>query len=301
MRTVPLMPSPLVAVRVPASLSGFGADGGCLGLALDSWSTFEVWPRGGEDAGAEALAPARRVMRGLWEEAGFDAPEVALTLRSDAGTESSIDATDSAVAGALLAANEMAGRPMGTGEMLNVNSGRGGGLVGVAAALLGGLQLAGHDHWNPPVTAPVPMPMGLTLVIFLPDSLPWWDGTLPDPEDRWEWSLNPLRMAMVVSAMASDRLEDLAGHEAMQPGAFYPEHPAERLVFTGAMIGGALAVVPANGGLALVALTRGREMTVAYEMAEAARQAGLQGAVKIAKPSTRGAYVVKVQDGAGIR
>ena len=291
------MSSPLAAVRVPASLSGFGADGGCLGLALDTWSTFEVWPLGGEDAGAEAPEAAHRVMRALWEEAGFDAPETALTLRSDASPGSNIQVHNSAIVGALLAASDMAGRPKETGEMLRVTAGMGGCMEGIAAALLGGLQLAGYDHRFPPATAAVPVPMGLTLVIFLSEKPSWWDGPLPDAEERWEWSLNPLRMAMIVSAMASGRLEDLGGHEAMQPGSFYPDYPAERLVLAGAMIGGALAAFPANGGLALAALTRGREMTIAYEMAEAARQAGLEGAIKITKPSSRGAYVVKGRGG----
>ena len=39
-------------------------------------------------------------------------------------------------------------------------------------------------------------------------------------------------------------------------------------------------------------MTGGREVTVAYEMAEAARKAGVSGEVKITKPTSRGTYLV---------
>ena len=42
----------------------------------------------------------------------------------------------------------------------------------------------------------------------------------------------------------------------------------------------------------VLALARGREMTVAYEMAEAAKQAGVAGRVHITRPTVQGAHLV---------
>ena len=47
-----------------------------------------------------------------------------------------------------------------------------------------------------------------------------------------------------------------------------------------------------GSGPTVLALTMGREMTVAYEMAEAARQASVEAEVKVTKPIARGAHVV---------
>ena len=43
----------------------------------------------------------------------------------------------------------------------------------------------------------------------------------------------------------------------------------------------------------MLALTKGREMTVAYEMAEAARQASVEGKVSVTKPTARGAHLME--------
>ena len=53
-----------------------------------------------------------------------------------------------------------------------------------------------------------------------------------------------------------------------------------------------LGVFLSGSGSTVLALTKGREMTVAYEMAEAARQASTEGKVSITQPTVRGAYLI---------
>jgi homoserine kinase len=50
-----------------------------------------------------------------------------------------------------------------------------------------------------------------------------------------------------------------------------------------------------GSGSTVLALTQGRAVTVAYEMAEAARQAGVEGRVKITQPTPLGAHVVSTE------
>jgi homoserine kinase len=63
-----------------------------------------------------------------------------------------------------------------------------------------------------------------------------------------------------------------------------------KLIFKGARDAGALGVFLSGSGSTIMALTQGREMTVAYEMAEAARQAGLECRVEVTKPTHLGAH-----------
>ena len=58
------------------------------------------------------------------------------------------------------------------------------------------------------------------------------------------------------------------------------------------MSAGALAVFLSGAGSAVLALTRGRELTVGYEMADAADKSGVPGDVKVTRPTARGAHVV---------
>ena len=69
-----------------------------------------------------------------------------------------------------------------------------------------------------------------------------------------------------------------------------------KLLFRAAMDCGALGVFLSGSGSTVLALASGREMTVAYEMAEAARQAGVQGQVRVTGISSQGAHVANSAD-----
>jgi homoserine kinase len=102
------------------------------------------------------------------------------------------------------------------------------------------------------------------------------------------------RVALLVNALSTGRLGDLrlaTGDRLHQP---YRQRlfPAMKVIFKAALDAGALGVFLSGSGSTILALTRGMEMTVAYEMAEAARQANVEGKVKITRPSIRGAHPV---------
>ena len=288
-----VMPSvPLLTVRTPSCLSAFGAARSCLGLALDGWTTAEIWAPSAQPSSRPASGDelrAQRAMESVWEAAGVDGPAVRVLLHNDASPASIVGSRESSIVAGLVAGNELVGGPMQQTDLLGVGVKEGGRAEGLAASLLGGLQMA--SSWDEKVAVgPVRLPLGITLVLFLMENTDVGaSALLPEPGPRPE--LDGWRTALLVNAMASSRLEQLASYDALQPAAFYPHSPGERLTCAGAMIGGALAALPADDGRALVALTQGREMTIVYEMAEAARQAGLQGATKIVKPSSRGAYI----------
>jgi homoserine kinase len=54
-----------------------------------------------------------------------------------------------------------------------------------------------------------------------------------------------------------------------------------------------MGVFLSGSGSTVLALTKGREMTVAYEMAEAARQASVEGNVSVTQPAVRGAHLIE--------
>jgi len=68
------------------------------------------------------------------------------------------------------------------------------------------------------------------------------------------------------------------------------------LMIQAAINAGAHGAFLSGAGPAVVALTTGREMTVGYEMAEAARLHGVIGRVVVTTPSTQGAYIVDNHD-----
>ena len=67
--------------------------------------------------------------------------------------------------------------------------------------------------------------------------------------------------------------------------------PAMKLIFKAARDASALGVFLSGSGPTILALANDREMTIAYEMFEAARQAGVEGTVSIIGTSVSGTYI----------
>jgi homoserine kinase len=105
---------------------------------------------------------------------------------------------------------------------------------------------------------------------------------------------NMSRAALLMAGMAGNRPEylGLATQDRLHQPYRQPLFPAMKLLFRAARDAGALGVFLSGSGSTVLALTQGREMTVAYEMAEAARQASVAGRVRITQPTAQGAHLV---------
>ena len=64
-------------------------------------------------------------------------------------------------------------------------------------------------------------------------------------------------------------------------------------IFRSALDAGALGVFLSGAGSTVLALARGRELTIGCEMADAADKSGVDGTIRVTKPSPRGAHVVE--------
>ena len=102
------------------------------------------------------------------------------------------------------------------------------------------------------------------------------------------------RAALLVAGMTTNHPEYLrvATQDRLHQPYRQPLFPAMKLLFKAAEDAGALGVFLSGSGSTVLAFTQGREMTVAYEMAEAAKQAGVTGRLEITQPTIRGAHLV---------
>jgi homoserine kinase len=64
-------------------------------------------------------------------------------------------------------------------------------------------------------------------------------------------------------------------------------------IFRAALGAGALGVFLSGAGSSVLALARNREMTIGYEMADAAVKSGVSGTLKVTRPTVQGAHVVE--------
>ncbi len=315
-----------VRVLAPATSANLGPGFDCLGLALDLWNELDVVPLvdvasnhpspvveiTGEGEGELSTGEDNLVYRSmsfLFNEAGVEMPAMHLKCHNQIPLKRGLGSSAAAIAAGLVAANALCSNPFSANEMLEMAATIEGHPDNVSAALLGGLQLvvaeqegesALSEGGHPGVklfTASIDLPAELHVVLFIPEvRIATADAraVLPEKVSRADAVYNISRAALLVAGMSTGRVEYLGVatqdrlHQPYRQSLF----PAMKVIFAAARAANALGVFLSGSGSTILALTRGREMTVAYEMAEAARQAGVNGKVKIIRPTTQGAHVV---------
>ncbi len=301
-----------VCVKAPATTANLGPGFDCLGMALDLWNTLEVTRAAdvpgnshlveitGHGAGELAADSSNLIYRSiqfLFEEASQELPPVILRCHNEIPLARGLGSSAAAIAGGLVAANALSGGAFAPKELLEMAATLEGHPDNVAAAVLGGLQLVLSDERRL-YTAPIATPPEMQLVLFIPEvRIATKDAraVLPSHISVADAVHNTSRIALLVAGMATNHPEylKLATEDRLHQPYRQPLFPAMKVIFAAARDAGALGVFLSGSGSTVLALTQGREMTVAYEMAEAARQANVAGEVKITRPTMQGAHLVE--------
>ena len=311
----------MTAIRVasPATTANLGPGYDCLGMALDIWNTveLELLPDGdtpsvsvsGEGEGELEDGPENLVYRSmefLYRELGSPMPPLRVRCDNEIPLARGLGSSAAAIAGGLAAANALAnmtgdGGGFAPRDLLEMAATIEGHPDNVAAAVMGGLQLVvteGQDTGESTLyTVPVSVPAAIHAVLFIPDvRIATADAraVLPQQLSVSDAVHNMARVALLVAGMATNHPEYLsvATQDKLHQPYRQPLFPAMKLLMKAALDAGALGAFLSGSGSTVLALTQGREMTVAYEMAEAARQASVEGTVKVTQPTALGAHLV---------
>ena len=311
----------MTAIRVaaPATTANLGPGYDCLGMALDIWNTVEVEPLpdgeapsvsvSGEGAGELEDGPENLVYRSmefLYRELGRPMPPLSIRCDNEIPLARGLGSSAAAIAGGLAAANALAnmnedGGGFAARDLLEMAATIEGHPDNVAAAVMGGLQLvvteAQDTRENTLYTVPVSVPAAIYAVLFIPETrIATADAraVLPQQLSVADAVHNMARVALLVAGMATNHPEYLsvATQDKLHQPYRQPLFPAMKLLMKAALDAGALGAFLSGSGSTVLALTQGREMTVAYEMAEAARQASVEGTVKVTQPTALGAHLV---------
>ena len=301
-----------IRVQVPATTANLGPGFDCLGMALDIWNHVEVELSSAplvrvEGKGAADLPSGpdnlvyRSILR-LLEHVGVEPAPLSVTCTNNIPLKRGLGSSAAAIVGGLAAGNRLASilsggkvQPLSSDEMLKLAVAIEGHPDNVAPALQGGMVLVVQRD-DGLLTSAVPVPEGLRAVLFIPElTIATEEARSVLPEAiAWEDAVfNMGRTALLVNAMNTGNMEALATatedrlHQPYRRQLF----PAMKVIFEGAMKGGALGVFLSGSGPTVLALTHGREVTVAYEMAEAARQASVEGEVKVTRPVATGTTI----------
>ncbi|MAF38318.1 MAG: homoserine kinase, partial [Chloroflexi bacterium] len=303
---------PVVRVKAPATTANLGPGYDCLGLALDVWNTLEVETMdGGEPVveitgeGEGELGTGRdnlvyKSMQFLFDDAGEKMPALRIRCENTIPLARGMGSSAAAIAGGLVAANVICSKDYLANDLLEMAATIEGHPDNVAAAVMGGMQLVIMDQTEEGqmlFTVPVNLPPELHAVVFVPEvriSTEDARAVLPETVSLADAVYNMGRVGLLVASMATNHPEYLAiaTQDRLHQPYRQPLFPAMKVIFKAALDAGALGVFLSGSGSTVLALTQGREMTVAYEMAEAARQANVEGNVRVTQPTVRGAHLI---------
>ena len=302
----------LVRVKAPATTANMGPGYDCLGMALDVWNTIEIEVLdSGEPVvevtgeGAGELGTGRdnlvyRSMEFLFQDAEQEMPLVRIRCDNAIPLARGMGSSAAAIAGGLVAANAICSQDYTPNDLLEMAATIEGHPDNVAAAVLGGMQLVISDKTEEGsrlYTVPINVPPGLHAVVFVPQVRITTEdarAVLPEKVIMADAVHNMGRVGLLVASMATNHPEYLAiaTQDLLHQPYRQPLFPAMKVIFKAALDAGALGVFLSGSGSTVLALTQGREMTVAYEMAEAARQASVEGSVSVTQPTVRGAHLI---------
>ena len=298
-----------IRVAAPATTANLGPGYDCLGMALDIWNTIEVEPLAvgaassvavsGEGEGELEAVPDNLVYRSmefLYRELGRELPPVSINCNNEIPLARGLGSSAAAIAGGLAAANILSGGQFSQRDQLEMAATIEGHPDNVAAAVMGGLQLVVADE-STLYTVAVSIPAAMHAVLYIPErriSTADARSVLPQQLPVADAVHNMSRVALLVAGMATNHPEflDVATQDRLHQPYRQPLFPAMKLLMKAARDAGALGAFLSGSGSTVLALTQGREMTVAYEMAEAARQASVEGTVKVTQPTALGAHLL---------
>lgn len=295
-----------VTVFAPATTANMGPGFDSIGMALDMWNELTV-ERGDfhvsiEGEGAAELPEDSRnlVVTGVeaaFHAAGKDVPPLRYICKNRVPHGRGLGSSSAAIAAGLIAGSALADADLKIEQIVTLAADLEGHPDNVAPAIYGGCTIGVHDgqRW---IVDTVPVPNDLSAVVFIPDLLTNTHESrarLPDRIPRSDAVYNIGRAALLVSAMHKGRFDLLRQatqdrlHQPLRGQAF----PALPRLIKAAMNGGAHGAFLSGAGPTVMALTTGNEITVSYEMAEAARISEVPGKPAILQPSRQGAYVAE--------
>ena len=298
-----------VDVRAPATTANLGPGYDCLGMALDLWNTLtvEILPAGsdpavvvlGEGEGeldTDTQNLTYQAIEFLFNEADAPLPPLSLRCQNTIPLSRGMGSSAAAISGGLVAANRLLDDIFSQDDLLEMAATIEGHPDNVAAAVHGGMRLVVMDE-NRLYTAPIRLPEDMHAVLFIPERrIATADArrVLPEHISVADAVYNMSRTALLVASMESEHPEylNIATQDRLHQPYRQTIFPQMKVIFAAAQAAGALGVFLSGSGSTILAFARDRAMTVAYEMFDAARLAGVEGRVEVTQPTTLGAHVV---------
>ncbi|MDQ6858725.1 MAG: homoserine kinase [Chloroflexota bacterium] len=296
-------------VRVPATSANLGPGFDAFGLALPLLAEFEVepartWSVTVEGNGSDVptgednlfVVAARAAAKSLGHDLG---PQHVIQRSAIPGSRG-LGSSAAAIVGGVVAANALAGEPLGKRALLRIATDVEGHADNVAAALYGAFTIA-LPSADGPIAVRFVFPSAWRVCLFVPTASLSTDvarGVLPKDVSRTDAVFNLAHASALLAAIlkSDGQLLSVAMHDRLHESARMQLVPALAEIVAAARGAGAFGAALSGAGPSVIAFAPVRlAPRVTAAMEEAASLAGTPGRGRVVRVRAAGAQLVRNQ------
>lgn len=300
-----------VSVKVPATTANLGPGFDTLGMALSLYNFIELEETANHQRlnidirgeGADTLPRDEdnavwTAVNQLFDLCGYQPSGIRLRLFNQIPIARGLGSSAAAIVGGLTAANALLGGRLPGEELLSIANRLEGHPDNVAAALHGGIVVAGVAG-DKVVWRKINLPSQLEAVVAVPEfelSTAQACSVLPSQVPFADAVFNLGRACLLALALAQEDLEAVG--ELMEDRLHQPYRevliPGLRDVFKAARAAGALGAALSGAGPAVLALTRGNGKAVGQAMQQSFSVHGIECTIRYLRPVNHGVEVTLI-------
>ncbi|MQG15539.1 MAG: homoserine kinase [SAR202 cluster bacterium] len=294
-----------ITIKTSATSANMGPGFDCMAIALDIWNTtsidtdtkettYKVVGEGSEYPDDMYAKLVHRSFKLVYEEIGIESPSIKISCNNDIPAGKGLGSSAAAILAGLMAGNTISNANLNSDKILELAVQIEGHPDNLVAAMNGGCQIVVAND-STFTSAAIPISDELRAVIYVPEKkMPTKESRdlLKDQISRRDAVFNISRVGLLVRSLITGEFENLKIatddklHQPVRINQFF----GLKNILQAAKNAGALGVFLSGSGPSILAITKGKELTIGYEMADAADKSSIAGEIKISKPTLMASY-----------
>ena len=295
----------LFKLRVPASSANLGSGFDSIGACLDIWNEIKFcegdFSISNEGYGAESFSTDKKnLIYKSYLQAnqilGKSEKEISINCFNNIPISGGLGSSSAAIISGIMIAYAINNIDINKDDIFQISASMEGHPDNVGPAIFGGITI-GYNDDNDWYISPVKYSKNLKIISFVSDQKILTKESrkgLPDGISREDSVYNISRSALLINSLSNNNFDDFKYAFQYKVHEQYrtPQIKGFSTISNAAISAGALATYLSGSGPTISAISESKELTINYEMLDAANKLGINGEGNICKKSESGVQLI---------
>ena len=295
----------LFKLRVPASSANLGSGFDSIGACLDIWNEIKFcegdFSISNEGYGAESFSTDKKnLIYKSYLQAnqilGKSEKEISINCINNIPISGGLGSSSAAIISGIMIAYAINNIDINKDDIFQISASMEGHPDNVGPAIFGGITI-GYNDDNDWYISPVKYSKNLKIISFVSDQKILTKESrkgLPDGISREDSVYNISRSALLINSLSNNNFDDFkyAFQDKVHEQYRTPQIKGFSTISNAAISAGALATYLSGSGPTISAISESKELTINYEMLDAANKLGINGEGIICKISESGVQLI---------